>query len=327
MFVSIFLVISCSFGVMDDRLAVIAERQHGVLTRRQVLEGGGTQADIDRMLRRGDLVPVAAGTYRVVGAPRTPDQLVVAAVLSLDGPKHRAVVADESAAAWHGFHQARLPDRPTLSTPRGGTARSALARVRTVSDLVEEDVAVHATGVPITTPLRTVVDLALACRTTARLDRLLDRALLDRHVTVEELWTLFLRLARRGKRGTRRVRAALLVRSGAYVPAESELEHLAIEALESAGVPPPTRQHPLPGAERGRVDLAYPEASLLIELDGGTHRLPATMKADQRRDATAAMAGWQVLRFGWELVRFDAAWFAHTVDRVRRQRLKDLATG
>lgn len=210
--------------------------------------------------------------------------------------------------------------------PRGGTARSQLATVRTTSLLVAEDITLHSTGLAITTPLRTVADLALGERTKGRIDRLLDRALLDGHATVEELWPLYLRLRRNGRRRTSRLAVALFERSGAYVPAQSELEHLGLEALAAAGLPEPVRQHPLPGPVLGQVDLAYPEARLLIELDGRTHLMSESIRHDRRRDAAAAVAGWQVLRFGWEVVRYEPSSFADTVRTVRQQRMTLLAS-
>jgi len=308
--------------IMDDRLSVLTERQLGVISRRQVLTAGVTQTQLDRLLRRGDLRRVTQGVYRADGSPKTAEQRVIVSALSLAGPLHHAVISHESAATMLGFAGFAHGAKPTLTMPRGGTARSTIARIRTASDLEPTDIAIHSTGLPITTPLRTVIDLALAHCNMSRLNRLLDRSLVDRRVTMDELWHMLLRRERRGRRGIGRVRRALHERSGNYAPAESELEHLAIEALMAHGLPQPFRQHPLPGPLPGRVDLAYPEAMLLVELDGATHMLMETSRHDQRRDATAAVAGWQVMRFGWELVRYDAEWFAASVAKVRRARMR-----
>jgi very-short-patch-repair endonuclease len=51
----------------------------------------------------------------------------------------------------------------------------------------------------------------------------------------------------------------------------------------------------------GRVDFAYPEARLLIELD--SHRHHSAMldrQADEARDRRLRAAGWRVERFGWD---------------------------
>ncbi len=307
---------------MDASLSTLTERQHGVISRHQVLTAGLVQAQLDRMLRRGDLRRVTQGVYRVDGSPKTAEQRVILAALSLDGPVHAAIISHDSAAAMYGFAGFAHGGMPTLTMPRGGTARSTIARIRTASDLDPTDLATHKTGLLITTPLRTVMDLALAHTNPGQLNRLLDRSLVDRRVTMDELWVMQVRRERRGRSGGGRVRRALHERSGTYAPAESELEHLGIEALTRYGLPQPVRQHPLPGSLPGRVDLAYPEALLLVELDGATHMLMETARHDQRRDAAAAVAGWQVLRFGWEMVRYDAEWFAASVADVRLARMR-----
>ncbi|WP_339915496.1 DUF559 domain-containing protein [uncultured Brevundimonas sp.] len=55
------------------------------------------------------------------------------------------------------------------------------------------------------------------------------------------------------------------------------------------------RQMPVAGAV---ADFACPELKLVIELDGGVHRLRE--QADAERDARLAGAGFTVLRFGNE---------------------------
>ena len=155
---------------------------------------------------------------------------------------------------------------------------------------------------------------------TSSADWLLDRSLLDRHTTTPDLWELVLHTQSSGKRGIVQLRAALVTRSGIYVPLESELEHLAVEALDRFGIEPAVRQHPLPGAPFRRVDLAFPDARLVIELDGSQHRLPAARRADYERDIAAARAGWQVVRFDWTQVKFSPDWFARSVDDILRAR-------
>ena len=44
------------------------------------------------------------------------------------------------------------------------------------------------------------------------------------------------------------------------------------------------------------VDFAIPKVSLVIEIDGGVHRLPHVARADEDRDRRLARAGWKVLR-------------------------------
>lgn len=74
-----------------------------------------------------------------------------------------------------------------------------------------------------------------------------------------------------------------------------------IIALRQAGLPAPELQHPVRvGENTYRIDLAYPEASLAIELDGGGHLRRDVWEADHERQNALILAGWTVLRFTWQ---------------------------
>ena len=68
----------------------------------------------------------------------------------------------------------------------------------------------------------------------------------------------------------------------------------------------PIKQHPFPGWHfpGGCVDFAYPEAKLIIEVDGRARRARlADRRRDAERDAEAARVGWLVLRVTEEGLR------------------------
>ena len=77
-------------------------------------------------------------------------------------------------------------------------------------------------------------------------------------------------------------------------PAESPMETRLRWLLLSAGLPRPEVQAQIPEA-RARADLYYPQARLIIEYDGGTHR--DRMVEDNRRQNLLVNAGYSVLRF------------------------------
>jgi very-short-patch-repair endonuclease len=312
---------------MEQKVTDVAEQQHGVVTRAQVLDFGLTGRQINHLLSTGELVGMSRAVYRIPGAPTTWEQRVMAAWLAAAGPTHVAAVAGRTAAALHGFAGFTRDGTPVLCMPRNGSPRNRLATVVTCTDLRPGDcVTLEPSGLLLTNSTRTVLDLALGTRRPQQLNRLLDRAVLDAHTTVAELWEVFLHVADRGKSGVAQLRIALQERSGAYIPLESELEHLAVEALAHTRLAPATRQHPLPGAPFGRVDLAYTDARLVIELDGAQHRLPEHRRADYERDVAAARVGWMVLRFDWSHLRFRSTWFAASVAAVHAQRLSVAGT-
>ena len=309
------------FMSIHPAIALLAERQYGVVTSAQIVDHGVSDRGFAALLQSGGLVAMTRCVYRVAGAPQSWEQRVVAAWLASTGPTHIAVVGRATAAALYRFHGYERKGTPVLVTTRGGSARSPLAIVATCKDLRPKDITTFSPSeLPVTTRGRTAFDLALAQPTNGRLDRFIDRCLLDQQTTIAEQWELLLHAQARGKSGIARFRRALADRSGVYVPLESELEHLAVEALMRRGVPAPVRQHPLPGAPFGRVDLAFPAARLVVELDGRQHQLLTSRRADYERDVAAARMGWQVIRFDWSQVKYSPEWFAQAVDDVRRTR-------
>src|SRR5438105_1259226 len=67
---------------VEQELARIAGRQHGVVTRAQLLEVGVSAAAIDRRMRRGALFLVHRGVYRVGHRAPSMEARYMAAVLA-----------------------------------------------------------------------------------------------------------------------------------------------------------------------------------------------------------------------------------------------------
>jgi hypothetical protein len=83
---------------------------------------------------------------------------------------------------------------------------------------------------------------------------------------------------------------------------ESELEIFGVRhVLRVPGIPPCEQQYRmhLPFGPV-RLDAAWPEVKLAVELDGAAfHGSPAARERDLRRDAALAALGWVVLRFSY----------------------------
>jgi hypothetical protein len=278
----------------DQQARLIADRQYGVITRRQALALGMT----DRMMRRrvtsGLWTRIEPGTFQLSGQASGLMRLLSAATLALP-----AVVSHESAAELHGLpHVPR--GRAVVTVPIRSANRFPGVQVHQSTDLAG-DFIVMVEGLPTTSLARTVVDLAAVLRA-GRLERIVDHCLVTRAVGLETLSETVARLARRGKPGTKALREILETRGPGLEISESILELELVRLLTEAGLPAPVQQHPLPwrpvGA--GRADLAYPDLRLLIEADGRRwHALDQAFDSDRRRDNLAMLAGWRVLRFTW----------------------------
>lgn len=190
--------------------------------------------------------------------------------------------------------------------PFRSSARSRLAVLHRSRRLDGRDVTV-VDGLSVTTPERTIIDLA-GVLSSSRLARVLDGALADRIVSLPRLRSAFSRLGGRGRKGTRNLRSLLAARSAGTVALESELERRFEALVLGAGLPQPRRQVEVSrhGARVGRVDFAWPDVGVLVEVDGRRgHQQLVDFERDRRRDADAIRAGWFPLRFTWQQVVSD----------------------
>ena len=84
---------------------------------------------------------------------------------------------------------------------------------------------------------------------------------------------------------------------------DSNLERRVLRLLADAGLPNPIVQQRFdlsPDVGVVRVDFWYPQARLVVEVDGPHHGLPLQRAKDSRRDAAFARRGIAVLRIGYQ---------------------------
>lgn len=292
---------------VDVAIALLASSQHGVFTRQQAIALGASRAMIQRRRATGRWTVEAAGVYGLPGAVHTWHRRLMVAHLDLGA---RSVVSHRSAAALLAFPGARQGP-PELTVPRGGT-RSRRWRVHE-SEVPDTD-RTRAQGIPATTVVRTVVDLAAVFDQRA-LCRLVDGLLADGRVQLGPLTTRALARRSRGRPGSGHLADVLDALGPGHVPAASELEALLFAVLAAGGLPQPVRQHPLPSlTQLGRVDAAYPAARLILEVDGRRwHTKVDDFERDRKRDIEAGLLGWTVLRFVWADLIERPEWVCHVV--------------
>ena len=152
-------------------------------------------------------------------------------------------------------------------------------------------------GLPITTPPRTLIDLAASGLRDRALADALDRAERLRLIDFAELHGLLARYPRRP--GTRSLKAQLARYRGA-IDARSELERLVYELCDARGLPRPQVNTVIEGRVR---DFHWPECRLVVEADSyAWHRSPSALDDDRERDVELTMAGFRTLRFTYEQV-------------------------
>jgi hypothetical protein len=138
-------------------------------------------------------------------------------------------------------------------------------------------------GIPVTTPARTLVDLA-AVLPADQLRRAVKQAQILRlpYPDLERY---------RGRRGV-----AKLPRTDP-LPTRSELEDRFSAFLDAHGLPPALVNAPARGRE---PDFRWPKAQLIAELDGyDTHGTREAFEDDRTRDRALLVAGWRTIRVTW----------------------------
>jgi hypothetical protein len=277
--------------VVDPDLAVA----HGLFSRKQALAAGYTAAGIQLRLRRGQWERVGRGVLRVVGREERAGDRLLLAVLSAG---QHAVARHRSAAFALGWDLLDPVVEPELYLPRThGTTDVAGARVRR-ADLGEHEV-ITVGVLPVTTAPRTAIDLAGADTETGELEAVaaLDSALRLGQVTLDELRSA---LRSRGRMPRSTCVAAQQVLDLLDTSSGSAPESVARVHFRRAGLDMPCCQYVVQADGRflARVDFAWPEARLVVEVDGfAWHGSKAAFQRDSARQRRLQRAGWTVLRF------------------------------
>ncbi len=288
-------------NALDTRLRAVAEEQHSVVSWRQARGLGATRAALAGRSASTDWEALTPRVLRLVGSMPTFEQRGMASALDA-GPG--AVVSHHSAARlWRlpGF----VEDEIHVSQLRGATRhRVDLALLHGPEMLPPSHVGVR-NAVPVTTVARTLFDLAGVLHP-GRLERALDNALARRLTTLAALRLVTAELAEHGRAGSTVMRAFLTEQGTDYLAPESGLEARFLWLLRSSLLPEPIRQLDVGGARWvGRVDFAYPDRRLVIEIDSAIHHSSKLdREADRRRDAELAHAGFRVIR-----ITDDQVWF------------------
>jgi hypothetical protein len=282
---------------LDAAIARRARAHHGVFTRSMARQVGFTDRQIGHRLASGRWVARNPEAITIAGVPPSFHQRLLVATLACPG----AVASHESAAQlWAMVGVPR--DRIVVTISRGGNHRIDGARVCESSDLLARDVR-RIDGIDVTSRERTMCDLGRVLRESELRTTFNDqfhRGLVE----IEGVYGVFYRYARPGRRGITRVRSVLDRHSPGFAVPESELEQRTIDLLDAAGIEQPQRQVRLDFWETvvGRVDFAYLDERIVIEVDGRLFHGPDVFESDRERDNAAGLSGWQVLRFTWAMV-------------------------
>ncbi|HEX5714008.1 MAG TPA: DUF559 domain-containing protein [Solirubrobacterales bacterium] len=207
-----------------------------------------------------------------------------------------AVLSHRSAGALWGI-AVEQPGAIDVSVARHCQLGRSGIRIRSRPSLAEED-RTTCRGIPLTQPIRTLVDLATELPP-KRLERAVNEADKRDLISPDALRGALDGYA--GQPGVKALRA--LLDRHTFRLSDSELEVLFRPIVARAGLPPPLTKQRVNGFE---VDFYWPTLGLVIETDGWRyHRTPAAQSRDALRDQVHTAAGLTTLRFSHHQVKYE----------------------
>lgn len=299
-----------------QRLADVAQRQHGVVSRRQLVELGFSDRSISRLAAERGWQRPHAGVFVLPGVGRAFPQRVLAVQHSLSV---ESVATGATAAHLYGLRPAPatlefLIGEHDRVVPPAGTR---LTRTRTL--LPSEITEVH--GIRVATGARMLIDYA-AYGQPFEVRALLIDTMQRRLVNLAEL------ADRLGEIGPVRGRGLLkrLAREQSAEHADSVFEAALRRLIRRSGLPRPA-PHPWPVDCDGitlHADIAWPDLRVAVEADGfAFHSTREQLERDHRRGNALANAGWIVIRVGWSRLERDPDGFVRELRAVILRRLED----
>jgi predicted transcriptional regulator of viral defense system len=278
-----------------------AERNYPIATATQWAERGVSEWQLRQLVAAGELMILRRGVYARAADfaranPARQHAFHVTAAMLLT----RGTASHKSAAILHaldvlGHYPA---DVVTLTRPPGSKgSRSSRNRVKIYSADLPPDQVTMIFGRPVTTPARTVIDIA---RTLTFMHGVVtaDSALHTKKTTKQELAAVLAHC--RDWPGAAR---AARVLDFCDHRAESVLESCARVVFHKYGLPPPELQVDIFGKTGfiGRVDFCWPQYRTISEADGlmKYEKTPDLATDQLKRDQLIREAEWKAVHFNW----------------------------
>jgi very-short-patch-repair endonuclease len=279
----------------------------GVVSRERLLAAGVGRGAIARGVDAGRLRAVFRGVYAVGHVALSRDGQWMAALLACGrgaALSHRA-----AGAKWNVLAGPVMPI-DVITTSASGRKLAGIRAHRMLLDPVD---AVVIDDLRVTTPSRTIVDLAGMLEGRALRD-VVERAQDLRRFDADDIAATLDRVAAR--RGTRRLEDLITLLAPDRERARSHLERLFLALTRKAMLPKPMVNYEIAGRCR---DFAWREQRLVVETDG--YRYHASRQArrrDNRRDRHLTALGWRPVRFTYEEVAFEPAEVAEELGNLLR---------
>jgi very-short-patch-repair endonuclease len=295
-------------------VAWIAGAQAGLVTISQLREAGIPDATTDRAVAGGRLHPVFHGVYCVGHRYLTPHGRLLAATMAC-GP---ACVVSHGTAAWlYGLSSWKPEEVDVIAAVEAGRKIAGIRR-RFVPVPKGREVW-RRSGVPVTSPARTIVDCAGSDPEGAA--RMVEQASVLSLLDIPAIDRVLDGPRRRGAKHLRRVLEPWR-RYRPGIKIRSRMEARLLPRLTEAALPiPETNARVRAGGKTYEVDFLWRAEKLVVEADGGRfHDNPSAGSRDSDRNHALTNAGYEIPRLGWEDLRDRPGPTMAEIGRLLRKR-------
>lgn len=294
----------------------LAESQHGIIARYQLVALGLDRFAIGRLRHSAGWEPVGRDLFRRTGAPRTASQRLSAAVLEVGAG---AFLSHESAAAWWGHKGCRLESPIHVTTTQWRSRKPALAKRHQVR-VVLPDWVTTLDGIATARPELVALNL-FATMSYRRAERIAESMWSNRLFSGHSIGRFLSDLGQRGRNGTAGLRRYHAERGDEYVPSDSGLESRTVELLGNAGIRVRKQVNVGgAGAWTGRVDFLHTELPLVVEVQSALHHSSLVdWRADRARMEQLGKDGFVVVEVRDSQVWTDPASVVRAVRQGENQ--------
>lgn len=278
----------------DRRIALLAERQHGMVGRKQLLALGMGRRAIGGRVERGTLHEVQRGVYAVGHRVLTPNSRLSSALIAAGSG---AVLSHRTAGRLWGLTAGSGAIELTCPTWHRTRRAGVLAHESSLAaDEVDE-----VDGFPVTSPFRTVIDLA-SVPGPRQLERVLNEVEVLGLTDSVPMGVMVER--HRGRRGIGKLRRLLAAHRPEGVT-RNEFEERFVALLDRHDLPRGRINADLCVRDRFyEIDCLWERERLALELDGrAVHGTRAAFESDRERDRILVTEGWRVARVTWRQLR------------------------
>jgi hypothetical protein len=278
------------------RVDCYSRKQEGVITLDQARAVGMSDRQTRGMVERGEWRHPYRRVFIDNSAPVTALQPVIAAFFAVRG------LASHRLALWlWALTTARAPEALEFTVSRQRSSRVPGLVIHRVNRMPQ---AFYKGVVAVTSPMRGLLD------TSAVAPGIVPDAMINgfsaKLFTPNALEAEIARASANGKPGINAMRAALKeLGIGRYTP--SQLERRARQLFRACGLPPPQVEVRFGNDGEYRIDFYWPEADLMIEVDGWSiHATPLARRRDFRKQNRIVIGNHWILRYDWFDIVEDA---------------------